>query len=210
MLSSTDAIAAWAAGYTRSRGYAAPVPDAWGLRFDPGLPDQVRRHARLCEGTEGLAAMICQVTDPFVFIEVLDEPAIVAPLLPEGWVIRSPAWLMTTALARDAGAGPPSGYDAETRAADDTLVVEIRAADGHLAASGRAGLAGGVCVFDQIFTDADHRRRGLGRAVMGALSAGALALDCPTGVLIATEDGRALYASLGWRELTPVTSVISP
>lgn len=59
----------------------------------------------------------------------------------------------------------------------------------------------GVYVYDRIFTEPDHRRKWLG---------GALVQTCydarqhPTGteLLVATEDGRALYSALGWETLS--------
>ncbi|MFE9559171.1 GNAT family N-acetyltransferase [Streptomyces sp. NPDC006692] len=48
-------------------------------------------------------------------------------------------------------------------------------------------------------TDVAHRRRGLGRAMMGVLAEAAVAQGARTGLLIASEEGQRLYSSLSWR-----------
>lgn len=61
------------------------------------------------------------------------------------------------------------------------------------------GLAGRHAIFDQVVTSPAHRRLGLGRHAMAQLSQAAQARGAESGLLVATEDGRALYTSLGWR-----------
>ena len=60
------------------------------------------------------------------------------------------------------------------------------------ARSGRYG------VVDQVWTRPADRRRGLGTLLMTMLGNRAVSLGLTTGVLSATDDGRALYRSLGW------------
>ena len=63
-------------------------------------------------------------------------------------------------------------------------------------ARGRVVVVDGViAVYDRIAVDPGRRRRGLGRRVMRTLEREAGANQ---GVLVATVEGRALYASLGW------------
>jgi GNAT superfamily N-acetyltransferase len=51
-----------------------------------------------------------------------------------------------------------------------------------------------------------HRRKGLGRHIMTALSNISLDLGARQGVLVATEAGAALYKALGWSMVSPVTA----
>ncbi len=62
----------------------------------------------------------------------------------------------------------------------------------------RTGYVEGVAVA------ASHRRRGVGRALMGALQQ-VIEDTYELGALAATDDGAALYAALGW---TPVTGFL--
>jgi ribosomal protein S18 acetylase RimI-like enzyme len=102
---------------------------------------------------------------------------------------------------------PP--YQLETIQHGSIIEALVRADDGIVAARGKAALTGDSAVFDQIETDPQHRRRGLGRTVMGALSTAAQYAGATTGVLVATEDGRALYSALGWTLDSPMTSAVS-
>ena len=64
-------------------------------------------------------------------------------------------------------------------------------------------------VFDRIETAPSHRRKGLGMAVMHALGSARRLASNPQ-LLVATEDGRALYARLGWTVITPVATAVIP
>lgn len=93
---------------------------------------------------------------------------------------------------------------------DEVIVASAYDGAGFLAASGRAALASDPAVFDQIETHKNHRRRGLGRSVMDALSVAASQRGVQRGVLVATPDGRALYTTLGWRSHAYLTTAVIP
>jgi GNAT superfamily N-acetyltransferase len=99
-----------------------------------------------------------------------------------------------------AAAPLPGGY--RLAVADDgpAIAARITAADGTVAARGRAVRHAGLFVYDQIRTEHDHQRRGLGGHVMRALAVGNAAGDRQ--VLTATAAGHALYTSLGWSTLS--------
>lgn len=80
----------------------------------------------------------------------------------------------------------------------------IIAPDGQVAASGCAAETSDVYI-DRIETAPDHRRKGLGVAVMAALGTARKSLAAPQ-LLVATEDGRSLYANLGWSVLAPLAA----
>jgi predicted GNAT family acetyltransferase len=54
-----------------------------------------------------------------------------------------------------------------------------------------------VFIYDRIVTDPLHRRRGLATALIGALGATRRS-RASREILVATQDGRALYSALGW------------
>ena len=104
----------------------------------------------------------------------------------------------------------PDGYVLEIARKAKLIFVKILTEAGDLAANGSAALAGGYAIYDRIETDEAHRRRGLGGVVMRTLEGLASAQGVRGGLLVATEDGRALYERLGWRLLSPYTSVVIP
>ena len=80
--------------------------------------------------------------------------------------------------------------------------------DERVAAEGTAGVLGPVAVFDNVETSTTHRRRGLGRHVMGALTTWAFAQGATTGMLAASADGAGLYTSLGWKPVLDMWSLM--
>ncbi|MDO3701713.1 GNAT family N-acetyltransferase [Micromonospora sp. C28SCA-DRY-2] len=58
--------------------------------------------------------------------------------------------------------------------------------------------------------DLAHRRRGLGSVVMAALHRHAARRGARTGILVATDEGRALYQRLGWVVHTEVSGAFRP
>lgn len=87
-------------------------------------------------------------------------------------------------------------------------VTRVMHARGELAASGRVAVHAGSAVFDQIVTEAAHRRLGLGTVVMLNLDAVAVKAGVTNRLLVATEAGRALYERLGWAVLAPWTTAV--
>ena len=107
----------------------------------------------------------------------------------------------------------PSGYAVEVddaAAATGLGHVRVVAPDGTLTASGHIALGERLAIYDRIGTEPAHQRRGLGRAVMHALQALARAHGRHEGVLVATDQGRALYESLGWRLHSPWAGAVIP
>jgi len=203
-----EIVAAWVEGWTRSRGTPAPTPAYGGLRVEVGLPDQKARYV-FAGPSAGVAQAAREIEAPHVLIKVCAPPEAVEPLLSEGWELQPVGFLMTTGdLARPAPRRA-DGYRYEIEVAPGGYVVTAHAEwNGEAAASGRAFLAGAVAVFDQIVTDPDHRRRGLGRAVMHELALAAAQAGATRGALVATPDGQALYSTLGWRLVSPLTTAV--
>ena len=98
---------------------------------------------------------------------------------------------------------PPDGFEAETfrSGTGGRVLVTL---DGEPAALGHVAVVDGYAVYDQIATEPDFRRRGLGSYVMRALTAVALEHDAETGLLISPETGLELYRYLGWENLASV------
>lgn len=135
------------------------------------------------------------------------EPSTVEPWLGQGWWIDpQPGYLMSIPLAAAPPAAAPDGYRLRTWSRGGVTHALLAAPDGSWAARGQIVATGATAVVDQIATAPEHRRRGLGRLVMGTLTRTALAQGAVTGVLAGTPDGRALYESLGWRVEAPLTS----
>jgi len=103
----------------------------------------------------------------------------------------------------------PNGYKMEFHQAGPVTRACIIAPDGDLAASGCAAETADVFIYDRIETAQDHRRKGLGVAVIIALGTARKSLVSPQ-LLVATGDGRNLYANLGWTVLAPFAAATIP
>lgn len=103
----------------------------------------------------------------------------------------------------------PPGYAIETERREAVTAVRIRSSAGEVAASGYAAETPAAFVYDRIATAPGHRRKGLGGAVMHALR-GARQSRQALELLVATEEGRMLYETLGWRMLAPYSTAFIP
>ncbi|MDV9173429.1 GNAT family N-acetyltransferase [Streptomyces sp. W16] len=113
-------------------------------------------------------------------------------------------WFMTTDLTEHPQHAPAAPYECQLRTEGPVTVVSLHAPSGEVAARGSIAVVGGDAIADRIETDAAHRRRGLGRAMMSALAEAAVSRGARTGLLIASEDGQHLYSALGWRHKADV------
>lgn len=202
-----DVVSSWIEGWALSRGVAAPVKAYDGFRVDVGLPDQKARYV-FAEASAGVAKVSGEIVEPNIFIKVCAPPEAVRPLLASGWGAELLGFMMTADGLQHSSTHRPDGYRYKLDLVPGGCIVTAHAEDGELAAGGRVFLAGPTAVFDQIATHPEHRRRGLGRAVMCALGAAAFRDGATKGALVATPDGRALYRTLGWRLHALVTTAV--
>jgi GNAT superfamily N-acetyltransferase len=199
-------IPAWLHARSLARGLSLPVADHGGWRVDTGSPVETRRHifTAPCPGLRNLGAAI---DAPRVFIKLAGSPEALLAELPPRWRIDTVSSVMAGPGARRA-VTPPDAYRLEVEAGEIVAVVRVFASNHTLAAGGRAARHDGVFIYDQIVTAADHRRRGLGRAMMAAL--GEHRRVGEREVLTATTDGRALHAALGWTVVSPWSTAVIP
>lgn len=115
--------------------------------------------------------------------------------LPHGWSARPPGFMMTLSGPMASGGAEVDGYTVSLEQRGAVLHCLLFAGDVEAARGRVVVIDGAVAIYDRIAVDPGHRRRGLGRRVMLALEREVAIRD---GVLVATTEGRALYASLGW------------
>ena len=203
-----DLLWRWVAARSIARGLPLPVPDHGGMRVDTCWAEEIRRYvfARPCPGLRQLAAVI---DTPHVYLKVCGAAADLHGLLPPRWQVQPSGYLMAHDGPPVPSLPPAPGYRIELLQDDAVTAARIRSADGTIAASGYAAEHDGVFILDRILTHPDHRRRGLGRMLVTALGSTQRSSDSRR-VLVATEDGCALYSTLGWRVLSPYTTIVIP
>ncbi|MFJ8789396.1 GNAT family N-acetyltransferase [Streptomyces sp. NPDC102462] len=134
--------------------------------------------------------------------------AVVGAAGPE--LLHRSEWFMTTDLTGHPQHAPAAPYEREVRTEGPVTVVSLHDSSGEVAARGTIAVVGADAIADRIETDAAHRRRGLGRAMMSALAEAAVTQGARTGLLIASEEGQRLYSSLGWRHEADVLIARGP
>ncbi|MDB5679658.1 GNAT family N-acetyltransferase [Sphingomonas bacterium] len=192
-------IARWAAAWAISRGAAAPVPRDGGLYIHVGTPEQVGRYIFAALDSDTIALLAAKIDQPLLYLKVCAPADAVRPLLPPGWEIAPPGYMMTAPVtAMLARPAIPGGFALTVDRQGNVIFATIADSAGNEAARGRIVTMDGLVVFDRIATAEPHQRRGLGTAVMRALAAEADAIGIHDAMLCATPVGRALYTALGW------------
>jgi len=210
---SDDLFLEWIHGWALTRGAPAPVAHADGFHISVGLPTQAGRYV-FPGPSAAIGALGATLTAPWVYIKARATSGQLRALLPEAWRIEELHWMM--ACDERPFPGRPDVPDGYMLQVDDATAatrqghVRVLSPDGGLAASGHVALGTRLAIYDRIVTEPAHQRRGLGRALMHALQALARDAGRPAGVLVATDAGRALYETLGWRVQSPWAGAVIP
>lgn len=198
-------LQSWLHARSVGRGLPLPVHDHGGLRVDTGQAQERARYV-FAEPVAGLAALAARIEQPRVFLKLCGSARRLAGHLPSRWQLQPMRWVMQRRAAPPPCA-LPAGYRLERSAQGPVWTVAILCG-GDVAATGYAIAAAGVFVYDRIAVAPAHRRRGLGRCLMQALGAARRAPDPQ--ILVATDEGRALYRALGWQVRAPFATAVIP
>lgn len=195
-----EVLVAWLSARSIARGLPTPIPDYGGFRVDTKSDAEVARWV-FPKSSYGLEHLARSISSPRYVLKLCGPAGDLQAALPSGWTIHAPGYFMQSAV-KPPSAHLPDGYRIEIKRTGMVLEARIFSEAGALAASGYAAETNSAFVYDRIVTEPDHRRRGLGRALMHALHD---ARQRPRGreLLVATEDGRALYSALGWETISP-------
>ncbi|MBT2746278.1 MULTISPECIES: GNAT family N-acetyltransferase [unclassified Lysobacter] len=200
-------VFAWQAAHSIARGSPPPVHDRGGFRVDTHSEKEVKRWVfpELCDGLREIAN---EVVAPRHYLKLCGSDEDLRSALPARWEIQPANYFMTAATTPDTKP-LPDGYRMELHRAGPVARACVIAPDGIVAANGCAAETAEVFIYDRIETAQEHRRKGLGIAVMAALGTARNSL-ASTQLLVATEDGRGLYANLGWTVLAPFAAATLP
>jgi hypothetical protein len=201
-------VFAWQTAHSIARSSPPPVHDRGGFRVDTHSEKEVKRWVfpQLCDG---LRAIAHDITAPRHYLKLCGPDEELRSALPARWEVQPANYFMIAAVANLDARPLPNGYTMELHQAGPVTRACIIAPDGDLAASGCAAEAADVFIYDRIETAQEHRRKGLGAAVMIALGAARKSLASPQ-LLVATGDGRSLYTNLGWTVLAPFATATIP
>ncbi len=179
--------------------------DGAAIRVDTGLAAETRRYI-FPAPTPLITALATTIDRPGILIKLCAPLPDLLALLPAGWRAHPQAFFMACdGPMRGSDRALPDEYTLKLATDGPAIDGRVTTADGTVAARGRAVAHAGLFVYDQIRTEADHQRRGLGGHVMRALATRQGTGD--RAVLTATAAGHALYTRLGWTTLSLYSTV---
>jgi GNAT superfamily N-acetyltransferase len=190
-----------------SRDVAPPVPAYGGWHIDVGLPDQQERYV-FAAVSDDVRRASTEIDEQHRFLKVCAEPEALRNHLAAGWVLRSQGFFMDWPGLSAGRYRPAAHYDLSVvNVRQDVWTIEA-STRGSIAARGSVLIVDRLAIFDRIETDASHRRKGLGSAIMAQLASIAVIERATHGLLVATPDGRALYETMGWRLHSPYSTAV--
>ena len=209
-MSDHDLVMRWVRSWAHTRDLSVDQVDGWPLVHvnGPSRDTEIVCVEPGREVFEQLARLTGRVPRQMLTLFAHDvAPYVAAPLPPGLRVDRDDELFMTTTLA-PAPVPPHNGYVARW-VVDGTRATYTLDDGESVPAEGSVGVLGSDANFDRIETSPRHRRRGLGRHIMAALSAWAVDRGATTGLLAASADGALLYTALGWDTRLSMWSLMS-
>jgi len=207
---SKDTIEKWLKGWSLSRELPMPIAYKSGFKVEVGYPNQKTRYV-FPTLNDDFIELISSITDPWVYLKVCASPEEVKSQISGKWEIQPQGYMMSCSHSMNI---PDNSlhhdYQLEYESYNSTYVVKIMTKDGQLACTGRLVLVNDMAVYDRISTENNHQRKGLATFLMKELEKIALSKGIVNHFLVATEAGKPLYQSLGWKIESCYTSIVIP
>jgi GNAT superfamily N-acetyltransferase len=198
-VSDRDLVMRWVRAWEHVRGLRVEQVDGWPLVHVLG-PSRDTEIVCVDPGRAAFERLAEHVSDdPRAMLTVFgrDLGTYRTALLPPGLRVDRDDELFMTSTLVPSPAPVPDGFVARWLVDGPRAVYSLD--DGErVAAEGTVGVLETDAVFDGVETSPGHRRRGLGRHVMSALTTWAVDQGATSGLLAASADGAGLYRSLGW------------
>lgn len=207
---SSDIIKSWLKAWSISRELPLPVKFKSGLRVDVGFEKQKTRYV-FTELDNDFIQLSKDINEPWVFLKVCSPSSEVRQQISNKWTIQPQGYMMycfRPMTIPDATLN--SNYKLEIITHNATYTINILTQEDEVVSSGHLILIDELAVYDRIFTNDNHKRKGLARFLIKELEKIALSKGVCKNFLVATEEGKSLYESLGWKLYSLYTSIIIP
>jgi GNAT superfamily N-acetyltransferase len=205
---SPDIVEKWLKAWSLSRQLPLPAKYKSGFKVDVGYKRQRSRYV-FPELNEDFVLLSREIKEPWIFLKVCASKIAVGELISNNWQLQPPGNMMycfgamklqSRVLGND--------YKLEIENYNSTYVVRIVTQSGALASIGRLVIVEDLAAYDRISTQPHHRRKGLATYLMRELEKIAVSKKVVNNFLVATNEGKLLYESLGWELYSLYTSMV--
>ncbi|RQO40813.1 N-acetyltransferase [Chryseobacterium sp. KBW03] len=207
---SAEIVENWLKGWCLSREVSFPVQYKSGLHVIVGDEKQKERFV-FPELNDDFFQLAHSIDIPWIYLKVSTSPDELMGKIPERWKLQPQGYMMTCFQPMNfPEISLAEGYHLEFSEYNTTFVVRIVAENGEQASIGRVSLIDNIAVYDRIVTEINHQRKGLATFLLKELEKIALSKGFSNNLLVATEEGKRLYETLGWKMYCLHTSVVIP
>lgn len=205
---SKDIIAKWLKAWSLSRELSLPVQYKSGFKVDVGFENQKSRYV-FTELNEDFIQLSKQINEPWIFLKVCASAKEIESKVLNTWKIQPQGYMMCCFHPMNiARTKLNEAYKLEFENYNSTVVVRIVTKIGELASEGRVVIIDDLAIYDRIKTENTHKRKGLATFLMKELENIALSKGVFKNFLVATEEGKSLYETLGWDLYCLYTSIV--
>jgi hypothetical protein len=205
---SSDILQKWLTAWSLSRELPLPIAFKSGFKVEVGDVKQKERYI-FSELNEDFIELSNTINEPWIFLKACTSPEEIRRYVSEKWTFQPQGYIMACSKPM---VFPNRHLDTEYKLEFDnynsTFVVKILTQNNKEAAIGRVVIVDDMAVYDRIITDINHRRKGLATLIIRELEKIAHSKNIIKNFLIATEEGKQLYLSLGWEVHSLYTSIV--
>ncbi|MEI3789648.1 MULTISPECIES: GNAT family N-acetyltransferase [unclassified Chryseobacterium] len=203
-------IEKWLRAWSLSRKLPLPVRYKSGFKVEVGEEKQKIRYV-FPEINDDFIELSKQIDEPWIYLKVCASPDEVKNRVSEKWIIQPPGYMMFCSSPMNISRKSlGESYRLEYENYNSTTAVKIIDENGELACIGRIVLADDLAVYDRILTAENHQRKGLATFLMHELEKIAVSNGIHNNFLVATEQGKSLYETMGWELYSSYTSIVIP
>lgn len=205
---SPDILKKWLTAWSLSRELPLPIAFKSGFKVEVGDTKQKERYV-FPELNEDFTELSNTINEPWIFLKTFAYSEEIKSRVSEKWTFQPQGYFMVCSKPM---VFPNHNLNTEYRLEFDfynsTFVVRILTQNNEEVAIGRVVLVDDIAVYDRIITESNHRRKGLATIIIKELEKIAHSKGITKSILVATEDGKQLYESLGWEVHSLYTSIV--
>lgn len=205
---SPDILKKWLTAWSLSRELPLPIAFRSGFKVEVGETKQKERYV-FAELNEDFIELSNTINEPWIFLKTFAPPEEIKSHVSEKWTFQPQGYFMVCSEPMFfQNRHPDTEYKFEFDHYKSTFVVRILTQNNEEVAIGRVVLVDDIAVYDRIITESNHRRKGLATIIIKELEKIAHSKGITKSILVATEDGKQLYESLGWEVHSLYTSIV--